>query len=100
MLCEKPLSMTVDGVDELIAARDRTGKHIEEALAYRNHPQWQQTGELLAAGAIGGVRSVHATMAKRFLDPADIHRECALRSDRLGLPSAAVGPSARPDGCG
>lgn len=77
VLCEKPLSMTVDGVDELIAARDRTGKHIEEALAYRNHPQWQQLDELLASGAIGEVRSVHATMAKSFLDPADIRNDPA-----------------------
>ena len=77
MLCEKPLSMTVEGVDELIAARDRSGRHIEEALAYRNHPQWQQLGELLAAGLVGEVRSVHATMAKAFLDPADIRNDAA-----------------------
>ncbi len=75
VLCEKPLSMTVEGVDELIAARDRTGRHIEEALAYRNHPQWQQMADLLAAGTLGEIRSVHATMAKSFLDPADIRND-------------------------
>jgi predicted dehydrogenase len=77
VLREKPLSMTVEGVDELIAARDRTGNHIEEALAYRNHPQWQKLAELLAAGTIGEARSVHATMAKLFLDPADIRNDPA-----------------------
>ena len=77
VLCEKPLSMTVEGVDELIAARERSGRHIEEALAYRNHPQWKQLDDLLAAGTIGEVRSVHATMTKAFLDPADIRNDPA-----------------------
>ena len=38
------------GVDELIAARDRTGRHIEEALAYRRHPQWKQLDSRFVLG--------------------------------------------------
>ncbi len=72
VLCEKPLSTTIDGVNELIAVRDRTGRHIEEALSYRNHPQWQTVADLLTAGTIGDIKSVHAVMAKRFPDPTDI----------------------------
>ena len=52
-----------------VQVRDRTGRHIEGALSYRNHPQWQTLADLRTAGNIGDVKSVHATMAKRFPDP-------------------------------
>jgi len=72
VLCEKPLCMTPAEVESLRAVRDRTGKHIEEAFAFRNHPQWYKAEELLAGDTIGAVRSVHATLAKQFFDPTDI----------------------------
>ena len=72
VLCEKPLCLTAAEVVTLQAARDRSGRHIEEAFSYRNHPQWARIGELIAAGAIGTPRAVHCTLAKQFLDPKDI----------------------------
>ena len=54
VLCEKPLCLTVAEVDALREARDRTGRHIEEAFSYRNHPQWAKIDSLLSSGAIGG----------------------------------------------
>lgn len=72
VLCEKPLCMTSAQVTALIAARDRTGRRIEEAFSYRNHPQWAKIREVLAAGAIGEPLALHATIAKQFLDPNDI----------------------------
>src|SRR6185436_10999633 len=39
VLCEKPLCLTADHVSKLCAARDKTGMHIEEGFAFRNHPQ-------------------------------------------------------------
>lgn len=77
VLCEKPLCMTPSEVESLRAVRDRTGRHIEEALGFRNHPQWDKVEELLAGDAIGAVRSVHATLAKQFFDPADIRNNLA-----------------------
>ncbi len=72
VLCEKPLCLSADDVITLQAARDRSGRHIEEAFSYRNHPQWTRIGELLASGAIGASRAVQCTLAKQFLDPRDI----------------------------
>jgi predicted dehydrogenase len=72
VLCEKPLALTTAEVAALIAARDRSGRHIEEAFAYRNHAQWRRIGELLASGAIGTPRAAQGTLAKQFLDPDDI----------------------------
>ncbi len=63
--------------------RDRTGRHIEEAFVYRNHPQWARIGELLRDDAIGQVRAVQGTMAKQFLDPNDIRNNPALGGGAL-----------------
>jgi predicted dehydrogenase len=75
VLCEKPLCLTARDVTTLIAARERTGRHIEEAFSYRNHPQWTRIGEVLASGAIGVPRAVQCTMAKQFHDPRDIRND-------------------------
>jgi len=72
VLCEKPLCLTAREVVTLQAARERSGRHIEEAFSYRNHPQWAKIGEVLASGAIGTPRAVQCTLAKQFLDPNDI----------------------------
>jgi predicted dehydrogenase len=72
VLCEKPLCVSAAQVQQLCAERDRSGRHIEEGFAFRNHPQWAKLDEVIAAGTIGEVRSVHATLAKQFLDPADV----------------------------
>ena len=77
VLCEKPLCLTSHDVERLCAARDRTGRHIEEAFGYRNHAQWTKVLELIAADAIGPVRAAHAVLAKQFLDPADVRNNPA-----------------------
>jgi predicted dehydrogenase len=75
VLCEKPLCISSDQVARLCAERDRTGRHIEEGFAFRNHPQWAKLAEILAAGTVGAVRAVHCTLAKQFLDPADVRNQ-------------------------
>jgi predicted dehydrogenase len=72
VLCEKPLCLSANDVLALIAARDRSGRHIEEAFSYRNHPQWARIAEVLKEGAIGAPRAVQCTLAKQFFDPNDI----------------------------
>ena len=78
VLCEKPLALGVGDVAKLIKARDRTGRHVEEALVFRNHPQWSQIEESLRSGAIGRPLAVQGTLAKQFLDPNDIRNNPAL----------------------
>ena len=72
VLCEKPLCLKADEAAKLCAVRDRNGRHIEEAFAFRNHAQWAKFDELLTGNAIGEVRAVYVTLAKQFYDPADI----------------------------
>ncbi|MDM0014601.1 Gfo/Idh/MocA family oxidoreductase [Variovorax sp. J22P168] len=75
VLCEKPLCLSAAQVQQLCEVRDRTGRHIEEGFGFRNHPQWTKFAELMAAGAIGPVRAAHTTLAKQFLDPADVRND-------------------------
>ncbi|SEB15613.1 Gfo/Idh/MocA family protein [Variovorax sp. YR216] len=77
VLCEKPLAISSEQIRQLCAERDRSGRHIEEGFAFRNHPQWARLDEIIASGVIGDVRSVHVTLAKQFLDPADVRNDPA-----------------------
>ena len=77
VLCEKPLCLSSDQVRELCAVRDRSGRHIEEAFAFRNHPQWAKFREIMESGRLGPVRAAHGMLAKQFFDPADIRNNPA-----------------------
>jgi len=78
VLCEKPLCLRADDVLALIAARNVSGGTIEEALVFRNHPQWAFIEEVIASGRIGRPLGVQGTIAKQFLDPADIRNQPGL----------------------
>lgn len=75
VLCEKPLCLASSDVAKLVAAREHSGRHIEEAFSYRNHPQCARIAELVESGAIGSPCAVQCTLAKRFLDPNDIRNK-------------------------
>ena len=77
VLCEKPLCLSSEQVKRLCAVRDRTGKQIEEAFAFRNHPQWAKFREIIDRDRLGPVRAAHAMLAKQFFDPADIRNNPA-----------------------
>jgi len=72
VLCEKPMSLLADDVRAVMTVRDRTGMHIEEGFGYKNHPQWEKIGALLASNAIGRPLSTHGVLAMRFMNPDDI----------------------------
>jgi predicted dehydrogenase len=83
VLCEKPLALRSRDVAELIRVRDRCGRYIEEAFAFRNHPQWDKVDDLVSEGAIGRISGAHGVIAKRFLDPTDIRNDPALGGGAL-----------------
>ncbi|MCX7287611.1 MAG: Gfo/Idh/MocA family oxidoreductase [Rhodobacterales bacterium] len=64
VLTEKPIAMKAREIDQIIAARDRTGLLAAEAYMIVHHPQWQRAKEWLAAGEIGTL--VHADVAFSF----------------------------------
>lgn len=72
VLCEKPLSLTVEEARTLLAVRDRAGVKMGEAFMVRTHPQWLRTRELIAAGRIGPLRSIVGFFSYFNQDPANI----------------------------
>jgi predicted dehydrogenase len=72
VLCEKPISLTVEEAQSLLAVQDRTGKKIGEAFMVRTHPQWCKVLELTAAGRLGPVRSITGYFSYYNRDPKNI----------------------------
>lgn len=60
LLLEKPVSHTLDRIDELQAALRRGGGQAAVGFQFRFHPGLQQIARLLSAGAIGRTLSVRA----------------------------------------
>ncbi len=72
VLCEKPISLSVDEAERLLAVRDRTGIKIGEAFMVRTHPQWLKTLDLVRSGRIGDLRSIVGYFSYHNRDPANI----------------------------
>ena len=70
VLCEKPISLTAEEIDEIIAARDEAGVLAAEAFMIVHHPQWQLVRDLIADGRIGDL--VHVRGAFSFDNSADV----------------------------
>ena len=64
VLTEKPIAMKAREIDQIIAARDRSGLLAAEAYMIVQHPQWQRAKEWFEAGEIGDL--VHADVAFSF----------------------------------
>jgi predicted dehydrogenase len=75
VLCEKPLSLTADEADALLAVRSRTGVKIGEAFMIRCAPQWLRLRELLDQGRVGELRSVMGFFSYFNVDPNNIRNQ-------------------------
>lgn len=75
VLTEKPIALKAREIDQIIAARDRTGLLAAEAYMIVHHPQWQRAKEWVEAGEIGDL--VHADVAFSFnlTDAANIRNK-------------------------
>jgi predicted dehydrogenase len=73
VLCEKPLAMSAAEAALLAdAAAEHPHLKVMEAFMYRFHPQWARVGEILEAGTIGELRSVHSHFSFFNDDPENI----------------------------
>jgi predicted dehydrogenase len=78
VLCEKPLGISVADAEKLaIAAASHPDLKVMEAFMYRHHPQWQRAKELVAAGAIGELRSVQSSFSYYNVDANNIRNSTA-----------------------
>ena len=83
VLCEKPIGLNVSEVQQLIAARDRTGVKIQEAFMVRTHPQWLLTKELVESGRIGELRAIVGFFSYFNRDPANIRNQLEIGGGAL-----------------
>ncbi|MGQ9600670.1 MAG: Gfo/Idh/MocA family protein [Anaerolineae bacterium] len=67
VLCEKPLAVSVDQCDQVMAAAESCGVVIAEAVMYLYHPLLQQLQGLVKKGAVGQVTLVRGAFSF-FLD--------------------------------
>jgi predicted dehydrogenase len=58
VLCEKPMALSVEDIDEIERAAASHGVNVMEGYMYRFHPQWAKVTSILRTGTIGRVRSV------------------------------------------
>lgn len=76
VLCEKPIGLNPNEAQQLVdSARAYPKSKVMEAFMYRHHPQWQKTIQLIAAGGIGELRTVHSVFAYWNVDPANIRNQ-------------------------
>lgn len=78
VLCEKPLAMSVQEVDEISAAARRNGVIVAEAFMYRHHPQTLKVEELVRSGAIGKVRYLQGAFTFNLRQESDVRLDPAL----------------------
>jgi predicted dehydrogenase len=84
VLCEKPLGLHAAEVQALIdIAAQYPHLKIMEGFMYRFHPQWQQARELVRAGRIGQVRSIHSHFAYNNRDEDNIRNSVAMGGGAL-----------------
>jgi predicted dehydrogenase len=75
VLCEKPISLTVDEAKTLLEVRARTGVKICEAFMIRSYPQWLRLRELLDEGRIGDLRSISGVFSYFNVNPLNIRNK-------------------------
>ena len=87
LLLEKPVSHTLDRVDELLEAKRATGARILVGFQFRFHPMLRRLRSLLGAGEIGEPRWAQAHYAEYlpgWHPSEDYRRSYSARSDLGG----------------
>ncbi len=72
VLCEKPAALNADDAAEAFAYAQSKGILAMEAFMYRFHPQWVRAKELIDAGEIGEVLSIHSVFGYNNTNPDNI----------------------------
>lgn len=76
VLCEKPIALSAAEAQTLLDASKRFPHlKIMEAFMYRHHPQWKRAQELVDAGKIGELRTIHSFFSYYNDDPNNIRNQ-------------------------
>ena len=83
VLCEKPMARSEAEVARAFDAAEAAGRLLSEAFMWRHNPQTHRLQELVAEGAIGDLRHVHAAFSFRLDDTANIRMRPELEGGSL-----------------
>ena len=72
VLCEKPLALSVEEVEDLIKLRDSSGRMIGEAYAMFHQPRLQSLKQQFESKKFGKLESVHGCFYLTNSDPGNI----------------------------
>jgi predicted dehydrogenase len=72
VLCEKPIALNALEAQSIVAARDRSGKHVIEAFMVRFHPQWHRVRSIVRDGRIGKVRALQSAFTFPVASPDNV----------------------------
>ncbi|MBV2360418.1 Gfo/Idh/MocA family oxidoreductase [Thalassococcus sp. CAU 1522] len=75
VLCEKPIAMKAEEIDDLIALRDANRLLASEAWMIAHHPQWHRVRNLISSGAIGDLLRVDGNFTFNNPDPDNIRNQ-------------------------
>lgn len=63
VLCEKPFTLTLQEMDDVIEAAAATGKVAAEAFMYRHHPQTRLVGQWVRDGRLGDIHLIRGVFS-------------------------------------
>lgn len=72
VLCEKPLAISMEEVERMIATSQETGRRLAEAFMYRHHPQTKIIGDWAHSGRLGDLLLVRGVFNFQIEDRENI----------------------------
>lgn len=78
VLCEKPIALSPDRVDEILAAASENGVFVAEAFMYRHHPQTLKVKEIVESGALGDVQLIRGDFSFQLKNPENVRWDAEL----------------------
>ena len=84
VLIEKPLAVSLEGTDELVRARDESGKKVGIAYVQRFNPPITGASEYVRSGALGKIHQVALRGGQHFPTFRPAYREIYYNDRRTG----------------
>ncbi|MEO5769410.1 MAG: Gfo/Idh/MocA family oxidoreductase, partial [Polyangia bacterium] len=78
VLCEKPIALDAAEARQLIAARERTGRLIQEAVMVKTHPRWVGARTLVREGRLGELRAMTGFFSYYNVAPQNVRNQAAI----------------------
>jgi predicted dehydrogenase len=83
VLCEKPFALSLEEVDAMTAAAEKSGKVLAEAFMYRTHPQTLKVKEIVDNGDLGKVLTIKGGFTFTFNRPGNYRLDPAFGGGAL-----------------